>query len=124
MPVPENALSSYHLPTPGRAYHLRWIGRREYQALAVDADMMPQYPDDNGLDPTSGVPSPSLDYSQPNDRGCLVGVATSRLPLDRHLCAETLWSFFRFPHRPGGNCGSFTSWVQAFTARHEGAMVK
>jgi len=29
-----------------------------------------------------------------NDRGMLVGVGTTRLPLDRHLCAETLWRFF------------------------------
>lgn len=37
---------------------------------------------------------PHSDYIQPNDRGALLSVETFRLPLDRHVCAETLWRFF------------------------------
>jgi len=37
---------------------------------------------------------PHLDFTLPNDRGALIGPGTFRLPLDRHVCAETLWRFF------------------------------
>lgn len=37
---------------------------------------------------------PHLDFTLPDDRGALIGPGTFRLPLDRHVCAETLWRFF------------------------------
>jgi hypothetical protein len=42
------------------------------------------------------------DFILPNDRGALLGEGTFRLPLDRHLCAETLWRFF-------GDMGEYNS---------------
>jgi hypothetical protein len=37
---------------------------------------------------------PHGDFTLPNDRGALIGPGTFRLPLERHVCAETLWRFF------------------------------
>ena len=50
------------------------------------------------LDPTPtprrNYCGPYKEFMLPNDRGALLGPGTTRLPLDRHKCAQVLWRFF------------------------------
>lgn len=70
---------SYDLDTPARAYHLAHISH-DFGAVYREAD--------------ERVPTPHRFFTLPYDRGALVGVGTSRLPLGRHACGEVLWRFF------------------------------
>lgn len=70
---------SYEADTPVRAHHLANI--------AIDIGFTTRHQDEGHF-------RSHVFYLLPDDRGALVGVGTSRLPLSRHTCAETLWRFF------------------------------
>jgi hypothetical protein len=70
---------SYDLDTPLRAFHLANLGN-DYGVRLRDPDEVYLIPDPR--------------YSLPDDRGALVALGTTRLPLSRRACGQTLWRFF------------------------------